>query len=347
MARQQTPELDRALQAGADRKATDVFLIPGEPVSFRVNNEVVRGEGDALTVDAVRTIAEAAVGKHQLEPRLAEGGTAVTSCGLAGVIDGQLTVARSRGQLTVVIGLITYKAISVEAARVPVAMVRAAESSHGLVIFSGRTGSGKTTTLFSVADHLNATHPRHIATVEDPLSTAFTPKRSLVTQREVGVDVPDTLAGIAAALRQDADVILVGELRTPEEVQACVTAATVGRLVLTQMHEPRPERAVQRLCELHPPEQQAGFRRQFAEVLRGVSSQVLFPRADRPGRIPAYGVLIPDEAMRAEIAERGSVQRRRDTPPAAWQELEDDARALHRDGLITEEALRHGLQSLH
>src|SRR5205823_2251271 len=119
----------------------------------------------------------------------------------------------------------------------------------------GRIGSGKTTTMLSVLDHINQTAEKHICTVEDPIEVRLTPKRSLVTQREVGLDVPDFLSGIVASLRQDADVILVGELRTASAVQACVTAASVGRTVITQLHAPTPQRAIQRLYDIQSADQ--------------------------------------------------------------------------------------------
>src|SRR5213076_587910 len=138
--------------------------------------------------------------------------------------------ASSRGQLTMVVRLITIATQSLEAIQLPAAVVRAIDApGGGLAIFTGRVGSGKTTTMLSVLDHINATADKHLCTVEDPIEIRLTPKRSLVTQREVGTDVPDFVSGIAASLRQDADVLLVGELRSPDAVQACVTAASVGR----------------------------------------------------------------------------------------------------------------------
>ena len=346
MAVQQTPELERALQSAADRRATDLFLLPDEPVSFRVKGRIVRSDGDALSESDVRSIAAAAVGEERLTT-LGESGAAVTSCSLQGVIDGHMTVASSRGQITVVIRLITVKTLPVEVIKVPPAVLRAIESpSGGLAIFTGRIGSGKTTTMLSVLDHINLTSEKHICTVEDPIEIRLTPKRSLVTQREVGLDVPDFVSGIAASLRQDADVVLVGELRSHEAVQACLTTASVGRLVITQLHATTPEKAIRRLYDVTAADQLPAFRRQLSESLRVVCAQVLLPHATQDMRVAAYGVLIPDAEMRAAIATGGDVTLRQRPLPEGSLDISDDIERLRREGVVTDEAARAALDTL-
>jgi twitching motility protein PilT len=347
MAIQQTTDLERALQAAADRKASDVYLMPDEPIAFRISDQVVRSDADALSAVHVRTIAAAAVGDDRLAQIGKETGRIITSCGLPGVIQGQMCIASSRGEIGIVVSLLTSTFISVEEARIPESMLRAAESrGGGLLIFSGRVGSGKTTTMLSVIEHLNATQARHICTVEDPLHAVFTPKQSLVTQREVGVDGPDTLSCIAASMGQDPDVLLVGELKSAEEIQACLTAAYAGVLVITQLHAPTPERAIQRLVDAQPPEHVDVFRRQLAEVLRGVSAQVLMPRADGTGRVPAYGVLIPDAETRKAITRREVLGNHQPPLPPGSRDLSNDIDQLRRDGLVTDAAARAALDSL-
>ena len=346
MAVQQTPELERALQAAADRKATDLFLLPDEPVSFRVKGAIVRSDGDALSEADVRAIAAAAVGQGRLVS-LSESGTLVTSCSLPGVIDGQMTIASSRGQLNIVIRLITVKTLPIETIQLPPAVLRAIEqSAGGLSIFTGRVGSGKTTTMLSVLDHINATREKHICTVEDPIEIRLTPKRSLITQREVGLDVPDFITGIAASLRQDADIILVGELRSPDAVQACVTAASVGRTIITQLHATTPQKAIQRLYDVQPPDQLPIFRRHLSETLRVICAQVLLPHATQPTRVPAYGVLIPDAEMRAAILAGADVSIRERPLPEGSLDISDDIDRLRRQGVISDEAARAALDSL-
>ena len=345
MAIQQTPELERALQAAADRKATDLFLLPDEPVSFRVKDRIVRSEGDPLSEADVRAIAAAAVGDDRLAT-LSDAGVIVTSCALAGVIDGQMSIASARGQITIVVLLITVKTLPVEAIALPPAVLRALEAPGGLAIFTGRIGSGKTTTMLSVLDHINATSEKHICTVEDPIEIRLTPKRSLVTQREVGLDVPDFVTGIATSLRQDANVIMVGELRSHDVVQACVTAAAVGRMIITQLHATTPEKALQRLYDVQPADQLEAFRRRLSESLRVICAQVLLPHAAQDVRVPAYGVLIRDAEMRAAIAAGRDVALRQCPLPEGSLDISDDIERLRREGIVTDAAARAALDSL-
>jgi twitching motility protein PilT len=345
MAITQTPELERALQSAAAQKATDLYLLPGEPVTFRVADKIVRSQGDALSGAEIRAIAQASVGEARLAKGGTEFGSVVTSCSLPGVIDGQMCVASSRGEITIVIGLLTSQPLPIATARVPESIVKsAAARGGGLLIFTGRVGSGKTTTMLSVVEHLNVTCARHICTVERPVYLSFTPKESLITQREVGVDGPDALACISAAIQQDPDVLMVGEITSSEELQSCMSAARLGVLVITQLHAPTPEAAIGRLCDVQPPEQLAIFRRQLAEVLRGICAQVLMPRAGREGRVPAYGVLIPDATVRRAIAE-GSDIAELQLPPGS-RKISDDIENLRREGQVTDEVARAALDSL-
>jgi twitching motility protein PilT len=347
MAIQLTSELERALQSAADRKASDLFLLPNEPVAFRVKDQIERSDGAALSPADVRAIAAAAVGEQRLARLVSDGGRIVTSCGLAGVIDGHLCVASSRGEITIVIGLIPAVFVPIDKARIPHAVIRELDKSHGLFVFSGRVGSGKTTTMLSITEHLNRETAKHICTVEDPISVIMTPKKSLVTQREVGVDVPDTVAGIAAAVTQDADLIVVGELKCPEDVQACMTATNVGKMVFTQMHATTPALVIQRLFDVQPAEHLPAFRRQLAQVLRGITAQILLPHAAGEGRrVPAYGVLIPDPEMRRAIADGRDAYDRKNPLPEGCRDITEDIEQLRREGLVTDDAARAALDTL-
>jgi twitching motility protein PilT len=345
MAIEQTPTLERALQSAADRKASDLFLLPDEPVTFRVKDRLIRSDGDALSESEVRAVAIAAVGEGRLAT-LGESGSMYTSCSLHGVIDGQMTIASSRGRVTIVVRLITVRIMPVEAIKVPSAVLRAVEAPGGLAIFTGRIGSGKTTTMLSVLDHLNLTSEKHICTVEDPIEISLTPKRSLVTQREVGLDVPDFVAGIGASLRQDADVIMVGELRSHEAIQACMSAAWVGRTVITQLHATTPEKAIQRLYDVQPPEHLPLFRRQLSESLRVICAQVLLPAAKQEMKVAAYGVLIPDAEMRSAIVEGRDITLRQRPLPEGSIDISDDIDRLRNEGTVTDEAARAALDTL-
>ena len=346
MAMEQTPELERILQEAADRGASDVHLVPGEPVSFRVRGAIERAEADPLTAAQVRAIAAAAVGDQALEQIPSATGGAITSCGLPGVVDGRIAVARALGDCTLTIRILPGVVLDVQAAGMPDAMLQAAQAPHGLIIFAGQTGSGKSTAAYSLLDHINATRPVHIYTIEDPVAARLTPKRALVQQREIGSDVPDTIAGLRCALTQDVDVLFIGQLTTVAEVQAAVTAADAGHLVIVVGHASSPEDMIQRLLDIQPPEARGHFAKRLASVLRAVSVQCLLPKAAGRGRVAAYGVLVPDDQTRRAIIEAGSLAERTGPLPPGSRTLADDIRRLEAEGIVSPEAAAKALAAL-
>jgi len=346
MAIKQTTLLEDILQTAADRGGvSDIHLIPGEPVCFRVRGAIERTDGDPLTAPEIHDIVLAAVGQQQLDRVGREVGETTTSCSLSGVIDGRLTVARATGDCTAVIRVIPGTVIDVKSAMIPESMVQAVESAHGLVVVAGPTGSGKTTSALSLLDHVNATKPVVICTVEDPICACLTPKQALVQQREVGVDVPDIVAGIRAALRQDLDVLYLSDLTNAEEVQAAVTAADWGHMVLCVMHARSPEEVVDRLVDVHPEETRRAFQTTLARVLRAVSVQCLLRSSTGKGRVAAYGVLIPDQEMLRGIAVRGEARQGVEGLPDGSQLITDDIRRLCDTGIAAADAAETALAS--
>ena len=214
-------------------------------------------------------------------------------------------------------------------------MLQAVSSSHGLVFFSGLSGSGKTTSAHVALDYVNANQARHICTVQTS-GVPIPSKKSLVQQREVGSDVPDTLAGIRAAMAQDLDVVLVEEIQSLEEMEACIAPAQTGHLVITTLHAATPQDAIRRVIEAFPEDLRDLVSRDLAHYLRGVSTQRLLPRPDDMGRTAAYGVLIPDDEMRRAIAEGGDFMARETPMPEGCQTLAEDIERLRQDGAITD-----------
>jgi twitching motility protein PilT len=343
MAIEQTPELEQALQGAFERKASDVFLIPGEPLTFRVRGEIQRTETDPLTADRVRATAAAAIGEEALERIRRETGEARTTCGLPGVIDAQLTVASTLGDYSVCVRILPALVLDVEVIGMPKAMVEACEAPHGLIIVAGLTGSGKTTAAVSLVDHINATRPVHIATVEDPVGPRLTPKRAVVQQHEVTTDVPSVLAGIRSVLFQDLDVLYVNELREVSEVDAVVTVADAGHLVIVVGHAASPEDMIQRFIDIHPPETRETFARRLAGALLAVSVQRLLPNASGKGRVAAYGVLTPDDETRRAMIEGRDLAKRATPLPAGCQTLAEAIRQLEAAGTVTHEAAEKAL----
>ena len=211
----------------------------------------------------------------------------------------------------------------------------------GLVVFSGLAGSGKTTAALAAVDHVNSTLSKHIVTVQSgyyPIES----KKSLVSQHAVGEDVPDILAGIHAAFRQDLDVLFVESVADVEELEACMTAAQTGHLVITAIHALSPEDAVQRLIDVFPAELRPVMQRDLAHYLVAVCAQQLLPRKPK-GLLAAYGVLVPDDDMRRAIAEGHHFMERQGPNPAGCQTIADDIKRLHQVGDISDEIAKKAL----
>lgn len=335
MAIKQTTELENMLQEASDRGASDIHLVPGEPVAYRVNGQMVRAESDPLTADDVMAVAVAAVG----EKELARVGPVIeslrTSCSLPGVLDARLTVGRAQGGYTVTIAILPDAILALEQIGFSSEVIEAMESDQGLVIIAGRIGSGRSTTALSVLDHINERKAAHICTVEDPITGYLTPKQSIVTQHEVGVDVPNTVAGIRTATQQDVDVLMVGSLKTPDEIDACLAVASLGRTVVhIVMNATTAEDAIERLVAVHELEARPDFRKALARELRVVCAQHLLVRQDEQGRVPAHSILVPDEAARKAIAAGDSIGGLGAVGSIA---LADHLRALQEAGVINEE----------
>jgi len=172
------------------------------------------------------------------------------------------------------------------------------------------------------------------------------PKKALVQQREIGVDVPNALSGIEAARHQDLDVLLIGEIATVEELQACITTAETGHMVLTQLHAETPEGAIQRMIDVFPEDIRQVSRKALASVLRGVSAQRLLPKTDGKGRLAAYGVLIPDDEMRTAIAEGRDFMARKTPWPEGCQTMAEHIERLRAEGEITDETAERALAGI-
>jgi len=217
---------------------------------------------------------------------------------------------------------------------------RSLAADQGLVLVCGPTGSGKSSTLAAMLRHLNETEALHVITLEDPVEYLFSDRKCSFSQREVGIDVADFPAGLKAALRQDPDVILVGEMRDRETFETAVHASETGHLVLSTLHAGSAQQAVQRLFEFYPPEQLNLAKRSIAAVLRAVVVQTLVPRADGAGVLPACEVFVVDPLARRMLAD-GSFERIPELVEAGGdvgsRSLNKDLTRLIRAGLVTKE----------
>jgi twitching motility protein PilT len=279
-----------------DRGASDLHLNPGRPPVGRIQGELVSLVPDVLDDKASEALCrELCDERHWQE--IAKVGT--TDFGLAHT-DGnrfRVSVMRQRGRYSAVLRLIPSKLLTFEQIGLPEAVRPLLRRPRGLILVTGPTGSGKTTTLATMIDWINRNLDRHIVTIEDPIEYFHGHQKGLVTQREVGVDVPDFPEALRRVLRQDPDVILLGEMRDLATISAAITAAETGHLVLATLHTTGSARTVNRIIDVFPPEQQEQIRAQLSVSLIAVVSQVLLPRKDVKGRVAAFEVMIMTPAI--------------------------------------------------
>lgn len=332
-----SPELERLVRAALDADAGDLHLIPGEPPVLRVRGKLQRMEQEEISRETTREVAAMLIGEENMARVGSEIGEFQRSCGRPGEFNLSVAVARSRGGYTLAFRVAPCVIYAPEQLAMPKALIDAASAPCGLIVFAGLAGSGKTTLLYSLVDHINANEARHICTVEEPAHLCITPKKSLVQQREIGVDVPTRLAGIQAAMAQDLDVLMVGDVTNVEELQACLTVAETGHLVLTQLHADSPECAIRRILEVFPDEMRATAQKTLASVLQAVCVSRLLPRADGQGRVAAYGVLIPDQELCAAMASGTDFMSRKTPWPENCQTMKQDVERLLKQGTISEE----------
>jgi twitching motility protein PilT len=245
-----------------------------------------------------------------------------------------------------VLRLIPARILTIRELLLPPVLERIAMEERGLVLVTGTTGSGKSTTLAAMIDHINANRNVHIVTIEDPIEFLHRDKKSIVNQREVDVDTRSFAVALRSALRQDPDVILVGEMRDFETIETALLAAETGHLVFSTLHTLDATETVNRIIAVFPPHQQKQIRIQLAAVLKAIISMRLLPRADGLGRVPAVEVLISTAYIRDCIEQKEKTKLIRDaiaagTSQYGMQTFDQSLYALYKQGLITlEEALR-------
>jgi twitching motility protein PilT len=253
---------------------------------------------------------------------------------------------QQRGTIGMIFRVIPMKVASIDDLTLPQVLKRIAAEERGLVLVTGTTGSGKSTTLAAMIDEINSTRTAHVMTVEDPIEYLHRDNRSIVNQREIGVDTHSFSHALRSALRQDPDVILVGEMRDFETIETALLAAETGHLVFSTLHTMDATETINRIIAVYPPHQQKQVRLQLAAVLRAVVSQRLIPRSDRPGRVPAVEVLIATAFIRDCIIDKEKTHLinsaiAQGTSQYGMQTFDQSIFGLFQQGFISlEEALR-------
>jgi twitching motility protein PilT len=299
--------IDHLLEQTVARAASDLHLTVGTPPTIRVHGHLERLEGfEPLDPDTARTVLYRILSSEQ-QKHLELQRQIDLAYEVPGLARFRVNVYFQRDALGGAFRLIPQDIRSLEELGLPESLHELTTKPRGLVLLTGPTGSGKSTTLAALIDEINRTRSDHILTIEDPIEFVHTHKRCVVNQREIGVDATGFADALRAALRQDPDVILVGEMRDLETIATALTAAETGHLVFATLHTQSAPSTIDRIIDVFPAEQQEQVRVQIATSLQGVVTQALLRTADADGRVPALEVLFPDDAVR-NLIRQGKVE---------------------------------------
>lgn len=297
-------ELNDILAIAIKGGASDIHLKAGLPPMFRVDGSLVPLKDAArLPPEEIGRMVFSIMSNQQKE-KFRTSNELDLAYGVPGLGRFRVNVFMQRGTPGAVFRVIPFKVKSVDELNLPPVLKQIATEHRGLVLVTGTTGSGKSTTLAAMIDYINATRTCHIMTIEDPIEFLMRDKRSVINQREVGVDTMGFSPALRSALRQDPDVILVGEMRDLETIEIALTAAETGHLVMSTLHTLDATESINRIVSVFPPYQQKQIRLQVAAVLRGVISQRLVPRADGKGRAAALEILRTSARVRELIEDK-------------------------------------------
>jgi twitching motility protein PilT len=290
--------LDAVLKQAADARASDVILVAGTPVTLRVNGNLAAAAGaKVLAADEMRDLLLPLLSNEQA--RELQANKSLDFCFVRpGSGRFRANVHYQRGSLAASIRLLPAQIPTVESLHLPAVLLRLAERRQGLILLTGPTGSGKTSTMAALIDQINARRREHIITIEDPVEYQHANRSSIVEQIEVGHDTPSFGHAVRAVLRQSPDVILIGEMRDAETMSAALTAAETGHLVLSSLHTNDAAQTMSRILDSFPASNQAQIRQQLSLALLAVIAQQLVPASDGAGRYPAVEIMIGTTAIR-------------------------------------------------
>ena len=299
--------LDEVLSESVQARASDVHFTVGRPPVYRVDGILNSIEGETLTPKVMEELLMPLIDvRHRAE--LQENGQTDFAYAISGVGRFRVNVFKQRGTLAAVMRCLPFGIPEPEFLGIPKEVVEMTTRKRGLVLVTGPTGSGKSTTLASLIHVINENYPYHIITLEDPIEYLHRHDRSIVNQREIGSDSTNYAQALRAALREDPDVILVGEMRDLETISTAITAAETGHLVFSTLHTIGANQTIDRIIDVFPPDQQQQIRIQLASVLECIVSQQLLKRADGSGRVAALEVLFANNAIRNLIREGKTYQ---------------------------------------
>jgi len=294
--------LPNLLKAMLEHKASDMHITSGSPPTFRVHGTVVRAKAQSLTPAETKELCYSVLTDYQ-KATFEEQKQLDFSFGIRDLARFRANVYFQRGAVAGAFRHIPFEIPRMSTLGLPAPVEQLMRKPRGLVLVTGATGSGKSTTLASMIDALNDTERLHIITIEDPIEYIHSHRNCLINQREVGQDTKTFALALKAALREDPDVVLVGEMRDKETIETALTLAETGHLVLSTLHTNSAYQSITRIIQVFPSDQQDQIKLQLSMVLEGILTQALVERCDRPGRALALELMIPNASIRNLIRE--------------------------------------------
>ena len=302
-------DINNLLKKASEHKASDIHLKVGNHPILRIDGRLLPlqehpkiGQDDAISVAfSIMNVTQKQRFKERNEIDLAYS--------VAGQGRFRVNIFQQRGTISLVFRIVPTKILTIKELDLPPVMEKLAMEPRGLILVTGTTGSGKSTSLSALIDHINRTRTDNIITIEDPIEFLHRDRKSLINQREIGLDTESFSVALRSALRQDPDVILVGEMRDFETISTALAAAETGHLVLSTLHTIDTTETINRIISVFPPYQQKQVRFQLASVIKGIISMRLVPRAEGKGRVPAVEVMIATQTIRECIIDPDKTRR--------------------------------------
>jgi len=295
--------MEKIIKAAVDRGASDLHIKAGDVFRARINGELVALTKQAMSPEQTRAIALHLMSNDDDKARIDKILDYDCSWAASGIGRFRVNIMKQRGSFSIIMRVIPWEVPTFEKLGLPPVLAKIAETERGMVLVTGVTGSGKSSTMAALINFINQRENRHILTLENPIEFLHRDQQSSVTQREIGSDTTDFKMGLRAALRQDPDVIMIGEMRDAETVDTAIKAAETGHLLMSTLHTPDAQSTILRIVAMFPPEEQEVIRIRLAESLYAVISQRLLPRRNGKGRAVAAEVMINTPAIKDIILE--------------------------------------------
>jgi len=334
--------MEKIIKAAVDRGASDLHIKAGDVFRARINGKLVPLTKQRLTPDQTKAIALRLIASEEDRARIEKIRDYDCSWGMPGIGQFRVNILRQRSSFMIVMRVIPFDVPTFDSLKLPAVLGQVAAAERGMILVTGVTGSGKSSTMAAIINHINQNQQRHILTLENPIEFLHRDINCSVTQREIGTDTDDFRMGLRAALRQDPDVVLIGEMRDAETIDTAMKAAETGHLLVSTLHTPDAVTTISRIVSMFPPEEQDIARLRLAEALHAVVSQRLLPRADGQGRAAALEVMLCTGTARDMIKDKDRTPELHDyikesREQYGMQTFDQHLMDLVADGLVTYE----------